>query len=124
LTGRVDFAFASKYKTGATVPTGQSLLEFRAGNLTFLSDASEWLVVAGARAQYKGVGRINGKGDFGFLITAANGQVNGEGSHAKLRMKIWERASGKVVYDNQLGAPDDANPTTGIQGGAIVIHSH
>jgi hypothetical protein len=80
--------------------------------------------VAGARAQYKGVGRINGKGDFGFLITAANGQVNGEGTHAKLRMKIWEKASGKVVYDNQPGAPDDANPTAGIQGGAIVIHSH
>jgi hypothetical protein len=41
----------------------------------------------------------------------------------KLRVKIWDRASGRIVYDNQIGVTDDANPTTSIQGGAIVIHS-
>ena len=70
-----------------------------------------------------GVGEINGTGSYGFLITAIDGQINGGGGVDKLRVKIWERASGRIVYDNQLGATDDANPTTRIQGGAIVIHS-
>ena len=38
------------------------------------------------------------------------------------RLKIWDRATGVVVYDNQLGAPDDADPSTAIGGGSIVIH--
>jgi PKD repeat protein len=124
LTGRADFGFVSKYKTGATVPTGQTQFQFRAANLTFHSDTYEWLVVAGARAQYKGVGTINGTGGYGFLITAIDGQINGGGGVDKLRVKIWEKASGRIVYDNQIGATDDANPTTSIQGGSIVIHSH
>jgi hypothetical protein len=31
-------------------------------------------------------------------------------------------ASGTIVYDNQLGAAGDSDPTTVIGGGSIVIH--
>jgi hypothetical protein len=37
-------------------------------------------VVAGARAQFKGSGRINNAGDYGFLLTAIDGQRPGGGS--------------------------------------------
>lgn len=123
LTGQVTFAFVSKYVTGTNVPSGETLMQFRAGNLTFHSKTYAWLVMAGARAQYEGTGEINGKGGYSFLLTAIDGKINGGDGIDKLRLKIWETASGRVVYDNQAGAADDANPTAGIQGGAIVIHS-
>src|SRR2546427_8433734 len=33
-------------------------------------------VVAGARAQYKGTGTINGQGSYKFLLTAIDGDIN------------------------------------------------
>ena len=38
------------------------------------------------------------------------------------RIKIWDEDTEEVVYDNLLGADDDADPTTAIGGGNIVIH--
>jgi hypothetical protein len=40
-------------------------------NLEFHSTSYQWLVVAGAKAQYKGSGTMNGSGEYGFLLTAA-----------------------------------------------------
>ena len=41
----------------------------------------------------------------------------------KLRMKIWDQNNGDtIVYDNKMGAADNADPTTVIAGGSIVIH--
>jgi len=40
----------------------------------------------------------------------------------RFRIKIWDKASGTVVYDNMLGAAEGANPTTALGGGSIVIH--
>ncbi len=123
LTGRANFGFVSKYQKGATTPTGETEFQFKAGNLNFHSASYEWLVVSGAKAQYKGVGTINGSGDYGFLLTATDGQVNGGGGADKFRIKIWNRTTGSVVYDNQMGAADGADPSTVLGGGSIVIHS-
>lgn len=114
----------SKYKKGANVPTGETEFQFKAGNLNFHSSVYEWLVVAGARAQFKGSGSINGAGDYGFMLTAIDGQVSGGGGNDKFRIKIWDKNSGGVVYDNQVSgnAGDDADPTTIIGGGSIIIH--
>jgi len=81
-------------------------------------------VIAGARAQYRGSGTISGSGDYGFMLTAIDGQVNGGGGMDKFRMKIWDKATGQIVYDNQMGAGDDAVPSTVISAGSIVIHSN
>ncbi len=67
---------------------------------------------AGAKAQYKGTGTIN----YGFMLTAIDGMPD------KFRIKIWDKATGIVIYDNMVGAADDVNPTTAIGGGSIVIH--
>ena len=122
LTGKATFGFVSKYQKGATVPTGNTQFKFHAAGMDFRSTSYQWLVIAGAKAQYKGSGTINGSGDYGFLLTAIDGQVNGGGGIDKFRIKIWDKASGGRVYDNQMNAPDDADPTTAIQGGSIVIH--
>jgi len=124
-TGRANFGFVSKYQKGANVPTGETEFQFKAGNLNFKSTSYEWLVVSGAKAQYKGEGTINSTGKYGFLLTATDGQAPGGGGVDKFRIKIWDKVTGQVVYDNVPSASDDidsANPQE-IGGGSIVIHS-
>src|SRR5207245_2656667 len=59
LTGKANFAFVSKYVKGANTPTGVTEFQFKVASLNFHSDTYEWLVVSGARAQFKGTGTIN-----------------------------------------------------------------
>lgn len=123
LTGKATFGFVSKYQKGANVPTGNTEFQFKAGDLNFKSTSYDWLVVAGARAQYKGVGTINGAGVYGFMLTAIDGQVNGGGGVDKFRIKIWDKTTDTPVYDNMLGQADTAEPSTALGGGSIVIHT-
>lgn len=117
LTGKANFGFVSKYKKGQTVPDGNTQFQFQAGNLNFHSTSYQWLVVSGSKATYKGYGTINGSGDYGFLLSAI------DGSPDKFRIKIWSVDSGDVVYDNNIGGGDDAEPATALGGGSIVIHT-
>jgi hypothetical protein len=117
LGGQADFGFVSKYLKGANVPTGNTRFEFHAGTLAFASTSYEWLVVGGGRAQFKGVGKINGQGDYGFLLTAVDGTTD------KFRIKIWDRAAGgsedDTVFDN--GSEASLDKVNG--NGSIVVHS-
>lgn len=123
LVGKANFGFVSKYKKGANVPDGQTEFQFKIASLNFRSTIYEWLVVAGAKAQYKGSGTINGAGNYGFMLTAIDGEISGGGGIDKFRIKIWDKSNGDaVVYDNQMGAGIDENPTTSLAGGSIVIH--
>lgn len=122
LTGKANFGFISKYQKGATVPTGNTEFQFKAANMNFKSTAYEWLVIAGAKAQYKGTGTINGAGNYKFILTAIDGQMTGDGGLDKFRIKIWDSTSDAIIYDNLMNAADDADPTTVLGGGSIVIH--
>lgn len=125
VTGKATFGFVAKYLKGAKVPTGNTEFQFKAGNLNFKSNAYQWLVVAGARAQYKGWGTINNLGEYAFILTAIDGALLGGNSADRFRIKIWDEDSGTVVYDNQAGAADTADLTTDgtlLGGGSIVIH--
>ena len=128
LTGKANFGFVSKYKKGATVPTGQTEFQFKVADMNFHSDSYEWLVIAGDKAMYKGVGAINNGGNYGFMLSAIDADINESDSHTvdKFRIKIWDKGDGDtVVYDNLLDedVPDDADPTTEIGGGNIKIHT-
>jgi len=129
LAGRANFGFVSKYLKGATVPTGQTQFQFKVGDLNFHSSSYDWLVVAGAKAQYKGTGTINHAGNYRFMLTAVDGQLPGGGGTDRFRIRIWEMVNDEYgneiespVYDNQLGDMDSADPATAIAGGSIVIH--
>jgi hypothetical protein len=121
LTGRANFGFVSKYRKGANIPDGETEFQYKVGNLNFHSTSYQWLVVSGSKAQYKGSGTINGAGNFGFMLTAVDGQLPGGGGQDKFRIKI--SGPGGLVYDNLLNAPDSAVPTTVLGGGSIVIHT-
>lgn len=79
-------------------------------------------MVAGARAQFKGTGQINGAGDYGFLLTGIDGQISGGGGTDRFRIKIWDVATGAVVYDNEMDASEASDASTALGGGSIVIH--
>ena len=123
LTGPANFGFVSKYQKGATVPTGDTQFQFHLANLKFQSTGYDWLVVSGAKAQYKGSGTINGAGNDGFLLSAIDGAIPGGGGVDKFRIKIWDKTTGGVIYDNMMGGSDTADPSTAITSGNIVIHA-
>jgi hypothetical protein len=145
LTGTAKFGFVSKYVKGATVPTGNTEFNFKVAKFKFKSTSYDWLVVSGAKAQYKGSGVIKihtvshagdedceneshfqtWTGDYGFLLTATDGSLNGGGGVDKFRMKIVDKSTGSVVYDNLIGSSDDPESFTpqAIASGKIVIHS-
>ena len=122
LSGKANFGFNSKYQKGASIPTGETQFRFRVADMTFHSTEYQWLVVAGPQATYKGRGTINGTGDYGFMLTAIDGQRNGGGGVDRFRIKIWDRATDETVYDNQPGEEDDSDATTELGGGSVVIH--
>jgi hypothetical protein len=123
LAGKANFGFVSKYQKGKSVPTGETEFQFKVADLNFHSASYDWLVISGSKAQYKGRGTINGAGDYGFMLTATDGDLRGRGQADMIRIKITDRISGALVYDNQMGAVDETDPTTALGGGSIVIHT-
>ncbi len=119
--GKASFGFVSKYKKGQSIPTGNTQFQFKAGDLNFHSDDYDWMIIAGAKAKYKGTGTINGAGNYGFMLFAIDGQINGGGGVDKFRIQIWDKDDGDApVYDNKTGESEDG--ATEIGGGQIVIH--
>jgi hypothetical protein len=94
LSGKASFGFVAKYKKGATIPEGQTEFQFHVANVTFPSDTYQWLVVAGAWAQFKGTGSLNGQSGYGFQLTATDGQQPGGGGVDKFRIKVWRLSDG------------------------------
>jgi hypothetical protein len=118
LTGKANFGFVSKYKRGATVPEGNTEFQFHAGNLNFHSSSYDFLIVnqAGTNAQFKGKGKINGAGNYTFMLWA----TDGGSSNDKFRIQITDDDNaGAVVYDN--GGSGGTEQL--IAGGSIVIHT-
>jgi hypothetical protein len=106
LEGKATFGFVSKYKKGASIPTGQTEFQFHAAGLNFHSTSYDWLTVdeAGTSAEFMGSGTINGAGapngqDYHFMLWA------GDGDPDTFRIKIWWENGGdeEVIFDNGAG---------------------
>jgi hypothetical protein len=126
--GKASFGFNSKYQKGKTVPTGETEFQFQAGSLNFKSTDYDWLVVSGTtKAQFKGSGKINGTGNYEFILTAIDGDNFGNKKADSFRIKIVDKNDNKIVYDNRRDSPDNSDDATilgnnGQGGGSIVIH--
>ena len=114
--GKATFGFVSKYKKGATVPTGNTEFQFKAGDLNFHSDSYDWLVIAGEKAKYKGTGTINGAGEYGFMLTATDSDTD------LFRIKIQDKTTDTVIYDNKMDSDDTEYDGTELGGGQIIVH--
>ena len=100
LDGYGKFNFVAKYKKGSTVPSGKTQFVYPAGQLRFVSNTYESLEAnqAGTNVLLKGVGTINGTGDYSFMIWAGD-KSKKEGGDT-FRISIWDTGTGTVVYDN------------------------
>jgi hypothetical protein len=122
MVGKMSFGFNSKFFKGATNPKGESQLDFLLGNLEFNALNYDYLVIDKARAQFRGFGKINGVSGYDFIVTVIDGNLAGGGGADKFRIKIWNKTTGVIVYDNQMGASDAADPIMPVgPGGDIVI---
>ena len=89
-------------------PFGKVTIRYPQANLTFKSNACEWLLLDCKTATLTGMGKINNQGNFGYLLVAND-------NPDKLRIVLWDKNDGdKIIYDN-------LNPQS-IQG-AIVMHN-
>lgn len=114
-TGKAILTVHAKYRTGATAPHGHVEFLLKAGDLRFRADDLDWLVVTDQKAQLAGVGSVNGREGYPFILTV----VMGGGGEA-VRLSIRDRAG--AVYDNRLGAEPTSDVATPLAGGAIVLH--
>ena len=60
---------------------------------------------------------MNGGGDYAFEVLAVDDSP-GDGA----RIRIWDRTTGAVVYENHRGELLDADAVTALGGGSIQLH--
>jgi hypothetical protein len=118
LTGKTAFLILAKYSKGASKPSGETDIVLGARKLLFHSSSYSWLVVSGNKATYRGIGTLNLKPGYEFLLTVTDGGVKGVD---KIRVKIWETATSKIIYDTQMEAPDTADPSIIAYGSVFVL---
>jgi K(+)-stimulated pyrophosphate-energized sodium pump len=120
--GKASFKFEVKYQKGDEVPTGHMEFTLAEADLNFGSVSFEWLVISEEATQFRGLGTINGAGNYGFMLMASNEQICESTGLNKLRLKIWDKKTGKITYDNDMGYPENVKPTTTISNGRINVH--
>lgn len=120
--GKVSYGFNSNYFKGATNPKGETQMQFMIGNLEFNALNFDYLAISGAKAQYKGSGKIVGdQSGYSFIMTVIDGQATGGGGVDKIRLKIYNKNTGAIIYDNQPGASDADDPTTAVGTGSTIV---
>jgi len=117
--GKIHFESNVKYPNGAAIPTGTAKVNLPGKD--FVAGSLSWLTIGGSNLQLSGIGTINNAGSYGILLTGIDGKLDGKKLPDKIRIRIWNRADGAVVYDSQLNAPDNAPPTIVLGGGNVNI---
>jgi|SRR5690606_13395625 len=121
VVGRATFSFESRARPGDLPPAGGATFRFTAGDLHFTSSSYSWLVIAGNRATFKGRGTINGAGDYTLLVTAIDGDAGTVRTADRVRIRITDRSSERLIYDNHAEAPLESDAATPLGGGGIAI---
>ena len=133
VAGEMTYGFQTNYYKGATNPKGETWFILNNGEFEFNALNFDYLVVNGAKAQFKGLGKMvrNGVEQSGiaFILTVIDGQLTGGGGTDKIRMKIYNKNTGEVYYDSQPGASDADSPTTVVENnaagdGVVVVNTN
>ena len=120
-TGKATFGFAANYFKKSTNPKGETEFVFKVGDFEFNAVNFEYLSINNSLAQIKGSGRITGlQSGISFMMTVLDGGTTGED---KIRMKIFNKNSGEVYYDNQPGASDADAPEMTVGANSTIVVS-
>lgn len=113
-TGKANFGYTVNYYKGATLPKGETQFEFKVGDFQYNALNFDYLSVAspGYKAVFSGSGRIiGGISGVNFTMYVIDGALDGTGVD-KVRLKIYNKNTGHIYYDNEPGKSDAANPAT------------
>ena len=115
-TGRIGFVV--RYGRGSLQPTGNFNFTIYPLEARLNGRGFDWLVIKENRAIFQGYGDIDGFGDYGFFVSITdNGDTND-----LIRVRIWNRSTGEVIYDTQPGDLLTATATTPLSGGSLTIY--
>ncbi|HSK12269.1 MAG TPA: T9SS type A sorting domain-containing protein, partial [Phnomibacter sp.] len=121
-SGYVSYGFQNNYFKSATNPKGETQFSFMIGDIEFNALNYEYLAVDKHRAQFRGSGRITGfQSGISFIMTVIDGDVSGGGGVDRVRMRIFNKNTGQVYYDNQPGSGEADDPITAVTAGSTVF---
>jgi hypothetical protein len=118
--GRTVLTVNTKYLPRADTPSGNVSLQFQPGQLRFQGTSFHWMVVERQKVVIRGIGQVNGADGYEFVLVLDDSSSVGK-NRGTVRLRVWERQSGTVVYDTQPATPITTPPTIPLQGGSIVI---
>jgi VCBS repeat-containing protein len=127
-SGTANSGFSAQYPDASSDPEGTTQFTFSEGGLEFFADSYQWLIIVGGWAQYGGTGTINGIGQYAFVITAMDADVDTYFGIETDRfgIKIIDVIDNdKIVFDTAL-SPDASMDYFGtvptIGGATVKIH--
>jgi len=121
VTGKASYGFAMNYFKNSTNPKGETQFDFRVGDFEYNALNFDYLVINNFMSQFKGTGKIiGGQSGINFIMTVIDGQLDGTGVD-KVRMKIFNKNTGRIYYDNMLGASDAALPVQAVGTNSTVV---
>lgn len=121
-TGKADVGSEVRYPRSGSAPRGSVRFSLKDAAIELRSTSLDWLMVSGPKAHVRGLGEFADDTVCAFLATLWDGARAPGGGVDKIRLRLWDPATGKLLYDNQPGAADTADPTMPLGGGSIVIH--
>ena len=97
-------------------------LDVRTSKLTFHARTFDVLDVNDPQVLVRGEGRIDGDSRrYGYLVSAIDGDRRRERQRDFVRIRMWNMATGQVVFDSEPGARDNTPPSTRVMDGGIEI---
>ena len=122
-SGKASYGFTVNYFKNSTNPKGETQFEFKVGDFEFNALNFDYLAINNSMGQFKGTGKImGGQSGVGFTMTVVDGQLDGTGID-KIRMKIYNKNTGAIIYDNQPGANDATLPIQAVGSNSTVVIS-
>lgn len=119
--GKSNYGFQGKYLNNGRLQ-GTMNFHLNSAGFKFKSEEAQWMVIMDDNAVMKGTGRINDVAGFSYVATMVDIHVNDRAPNDRFRIKIYETASGNVIYDNEAGVALDVETQEQIDKGTVVIH--
>jgi uncharacterized repeat protein (TIGR01451 family) len=113
---------AAKYQADGTLNSATNTFRwsYSPAGLIFTSSKMSWLVVSGNKVWLRGEGTTNMGVACYYLVSVADSTTSTAGPD-KVRIRLVRKDTGAVIYDNQMGAPDDALAATNASSYASII---
>jgi DNA/RNA endonuclease G (NUC1) len=119
-TDKTSFGIDVRY-AGGSVPTGTFQLTAQNGALSLTSTTFAWLVVESPIATFRGTGTLSNGTAVEYQVTARDGGITGD-KIDRMRFRVWNLATGVVLFDSEPTATEYAAPSVDLGGGNVTLH--